>query len=72
LVHADNDPVVDIESANIILKKLGTEYKKVVTIHSDRHGFLMENIGGTWEHINSFLQNKVLPQVLGSKGFSKN
>ncbi|MCF6251973.1 MAG: alpha/beta fold hydrolase [Methylococcaceae bacterium] len=70
LVHADNDPVVDIESAHIILKKLGAEYKKVVTIHSDRHGFLMENIGGAWEHINSFLENKVLPQVLDGKEIS--
>ena len=60
LVFADEDPVVQFESAAILMDKLGCENKKLITIHSNRHGFLMENRDDTWNSINSFLQQTVL------------
>ncbi|MBE9526107.1 MAG: alpha/beta fold hydrolase, partial [Proteobacteria bacterium] len=60
VIYADQDPVVDLNSAEIIMSKLGSRCKKLITIHSDRHGILMENIGSTWESINVFLQRNVL------------
>ena len=59
LVYADEDPVVHIESAEIILGKLGAKKKKLITIHSNRHGFLMENVENTWESINIFLSDHI-------------
>ena len=55
IIYADNDPVVDIESADIIMDGLSSESKKMLTVHSERHGILMEDIGGTWDYINRFL-----------------
>ena len=60
LVFADEDPVVQFESAALLMDKLGSEDKKLIIIHSDRHGFLMENIDDTWNSINGFLQQTVL------------
>ncbi len=59
LVYADEDPVVHIESAEIILEKLGAKKKTLITVHSNRHGFLMENIENTWDSINSFLHENI-------------
>jgi len=63
VIYADNDPVVDVKSAEIIMSGLGAECKKLITIHSNRHGILMENIGSTWESINVFLEKNILSKV---------
>lgn len=63
IVYADQDPVIHIESSQIIMNKIGSKYKELVAIQSDRHGILMDNIGGTWESINNFLDNKVLSSI---------
>jgi esterase/lipase len=60
IVYADEDPVVDFESAKIIFEKLATKHKKLISIQSKRHGVLMENIGGLWESINRFLQTHII------------
>jgi esterase/lipase len=60
MVFADEDPVVHPESAQIIEAKLGAQCKECVLIHSDRHGILMDNVGGTWAVINEFLEKRVL------------
>ena len=60
IIHADEDPVVHKDSGNIIMNRLGSVNKKLITIHSNRHGILMDNIGGTWESINRFLEENVL------------
>jgi len=60
VIYADKDPIVDIESADIIMERLGSSSKTLITVHSQRHGILMENIGGTWESINRFLETTVL------------
>ena len=63
VIYADKDPVVHLNSAEIIMSKLGSECKKLITVHSERHGILMENIGSTWESINVFLEKNVLSKV---------
>ncbi|KAF3976900.1 MAG: alpha/beta fold hydrolase [Methylococcales symbiont of Iophon sp. n. MRB-2018] len=60
IVYADEDPVVHPDSARLIESKLGSKDKKCIFVHSDRHGILMDNIGGTWDVINTFLEKKVL------------
>ena len=64
IIYADQDPVVDVESAGVIMSGLGSKYKKLITVHANRHGILMENIGSTWESINIFLERNVLSNVL--------
>ncbi|MFW5444350.1 MAG: alpha/beta fold hydrolase [Methylococcaceae bacterium] len=66
IVMADQDPVVDSESANIIMNKLGAEIKNLEIIDSKRHGILMENVGETWEKINVFLEGNVV-NALGAE-----
>ena len=56
IIYGDEDPVVHTESADIIMGSLGCKIKELIMIHSDRHGMLMENIGGIWESINKFLK----------------
>lgn len=55
VVYSDEDPIVSAEDAPTIIEKLGSKYKKIHTINSQRHGILMENIGGTWSVIDEFL-----------------
>jgi esterase/lipase len=54
-IFADKDPIVAIESAKIMMKKLGTEEKHLEIIKADHHGILMDNTGGTWEAIDNFI-----------------
>lgn len=55
IVQGDKDPVVDPKSANIIHKKLGADYKTLLLIESDRHGILMDDVGGTQQQVVEFL-----------------
>jgi len=66
IIYADKDPIVDIQSADIIIDKVSSTSKELVIIPSDRHGILMENIGATWETINTFLAKQV--SALSLKG----
>jgi esterase/lipase len=56
LIQGDKDPTVDPKSAEIILRKLGSPIKELLSIESDRHGILMENIGQTQEIISAFIK----------------
>ncbi|MGR9107756.1 MAG: alpha/beta fold hydrolase [Gammaproteobacteria bacterium] len=56
LVQGDKDPTVDPKSAEIILRKLGSPIKELVSIDSDRHGILMEDIGQTQEIVTAFIK----------------
>ncbi|NOR79877.1 MAG: alpha/beta fold hydrolase [Methyloprofundus sp.] len=58
LLYADQDPVVSIQSAEIVLEKLGAEQKKLQIIHADRHGILMENCDNIWTDIDEFLNQQ--------------
>ncbi len=55
LMYADRDPVVSPQSAETVYEKLGAHHKQLQMIKAERHGILMENLGGTWEAINEFL-----------------
>jgi esterase/lipase len=68
ILHGDHDPIVSPRSAQEVISKLGAQNKQVKVISSNRHGILMENIGGTWHVINEFMNNCLgeqlrLPQV---------
>ncbi len=55
IIYADQDPVVSAKSAPVIFDKLGSKNKKLRVINANRHGVLMENIGGTWSAVDDFL-----------------
>lgn len=55
VMHGDEDPIVSVKSAAEVMSKLGTEDKELRIVHSDRHGILMENIGGTWGINDEFI-----------------
>jgi esterase/lipase len=55
IVYADEDPVVSSSSALILFDKLGSKNKKLHAIAAYRHNILMENINGTWQVIDRFL-----------------
>ncbi len=60
-IFADHDPIVSMESEDLILRKTAElKNMEIKVVHADRHGILAENLGGTWELINLFL-NKNLP-----------
>jgi esterase/lipase len=54
VVYGDQDPIVSAKGAPIIMGKLGSQHKQVQVIKSQRHGILMENIGGIWRVIDEF------------------
>jgi alpha-beta hydrolase superfamily lysophospholipase len=57
ILQGDNDPVVSFKSAQEVMNKLTSENKQLKLIPSNRHGILMENIGGTWESIDEFMKS---------------
>jgi len=57
VLQADQDPVVDPESANIVMEKLGSSDKRLEIISSKRHGTLYEDIGDTRKLILDFLRS---------------
>ncbi len=58
LLYADQDPVVSIQSAEIVFDKLGSDPKKLHIINAERHGILMENIDNIWSFIDDFLNQQ--------------
>ena len=56
IMYSDQDAIVSSKSAAIIIDKLGSRDKQIQAIHSQRHGILMENIGGIWQVIDEFLK----------------
>ena len=55
IIHADQDPVVAVESAATIMEELGSENKQLKIINADHHGILKDNSGDSWAIINHFL-----------------
>jgi len=66
VIQADEDPVVEQESGQIILKKLGSDDKQLIKIQAKHHGILMDNVGGTWKMIDEFL-HRCKPRALEEK-----
>jgi len=67
-IYADHDPVVAIESAQLLFKKLGAKHRRLEIVRADRHGILMENLSNTWEIIDAFISELLvepeLPQCI--------
>ena len=59
ILQGDRDPVVAVRGADEIMKALTCKNKQLKIIPSTRHGMLMENIGGTWESIDTFMKECV-------------
>ncbi len=57
LIQGSEDPTVDPESAEILYRGLPGKDKALVLIPSDRHGILLEDVGGTQERILRFLRD---------------
>ena len=57
IVQGDKDPTVDPKSAGLISKSLGSKQVELLTVNSDRHGILYENIGRTHDRILTFLDH---------------
>ncbi len=57
IIQADHDPVVQPESANIVMDKLGSKDKRLEIIQSTRHGTIYEDIGETRSMIIEYLDN---------------
>jgi esterase/lipase len=57
VLQGDNDPVVSFRSAQDVMTKLTCQNKQLKVISSNRHGILMDNIGGTWESIDEFMKD---------------
>lgn len=55
ILYGDQDPVVSIQSAEIVFAKLGAEQKNMHIIKSRQHGILMNNIDNIWKLIDGFL-----------------
>jgi len=55
LAQADDDPILDPESARTIHEKLGSKIKILRTVHADRHNLLVEDIGGIRDIVIRFL-----------------
>ncbi len=49
--QSDQDPVVVESSVNLLYEHIESRYKKIVTIQSDRHGIVYENIDDTQQKI---------------------
>ncbi|MGR8933461.1 MAG: alpha/beta fold hydrolase [Gammaproteobacteria bacterium] len=61
ILHASHDPVVDVESASILLQTLGSEDKRLILIDAAHHGILMSNSENCWTDIDNFLHDLDLP-----------
>jgi esterase/lipase len=69
VVYADEDPVVSMRSAQILMDKLRGMDKKLKIIQAKRHGILMENVGGSWKTIDDFLEEvRAHPRARGRQG----
>ncbi len=55
ILQGDHDPVVQPESAAIVMDKIGSADKRLEMIPSIRHGILYGDIGATREHIIEYL-----------------
>ncbi len=55
IMQSDDDPVVDPESADIINNTVASEDRRLVMVKSNRHGILADDIGGTQDTVQKFL-----------------
>ncbi len=56
IIYADQDPVVSVDSATSLIKKIGSQHKHLKIINASHHGILKDNSGDTWAIIDHFLK----------------
>lgn len=66
LVQGTEDNVVDPQSAELILEKLGCVEKSLHWVFSDRHGIVTEDIGDTHAHVLAFIAELAAREALDS------
>ena len=54
-IQGTDDPVVEPQSAQLIVERLGSKEKTLTMVPSNRHGILNEDIGGTQGTVLAFL-----------------
>lgn len=68
IIYADADPIVSSDSAEWLYSKLDTVNSRLIIVKAERHGILMENLGGSWGVINEFLlQQRQLAAAVGTE-----
>lgn len=55
VLQGDGDRIVDPHSAEMIMRRLRTPYKKMHMLRSDRHGILSEDVDNARAHVLSFI-----------------
>ncbi len=58
IIQATNDPVIDPDSANVIIESIASKDKKLHMVPSGRHGILNEDTAGTQQLVISFLEKQ--------------
>jgi len=54
ILYADEDPVIDPQSASDLMAKIAAENKRLMIINASHHGILMNNTGDIWQSIHDF------------------
>jgi esterase/lipase len=62
LFQGDEDHVVNPRSATIIINKIGSDHKDLITIPTERHGILNEDVGGVQDQIIGFIEKLEAPE----------
>ena len=70
IIFADQDPIVSIDSAQIMMDQLNSPNQELKVVNADRHGILMDNMGETWETITAFL-DRIYPAEASEPGEEK-
>ena len=69
ILYAEHDPVVSVKSTHLLMDKLGGNHKTLKLLSANRHGILMDDLGGCWEAIDTFLgEARKLPVITGKCG----
>lgn len=55
VIQGTDDPVVEPQSAQLIVERLGSQDKTLTMVASNRHGILNEDVGGTQGTVLAFL-----------------
>lgn len=70
IIQANEDPVVQPESAKRIFDGIGSDHKELHWVESALHGIIFRNVGKTREHILNFIEQpqKATAKAVPAKG----
>ncbi len=61
IIQGTEDPIINPESAELVLDNIASKETSLHMIPSRRHGILSEDIGGTQDLVISFLDSRASP-----------